>query len=281
MLINQRIIWSDNAVLKDLSVELNDLTALNYAIPFTAAQDKLYIGSDLPFNHRHFVIATSGANAVASVPTVEIWNGNSWVSAVDVLDLTATSGATLARNGIIAWTTDRNEAWGKEETTEDIAALSTLKIYNMYWVRISFSANFTSTTSLAYVGHKFAADADLGLYYPDLTTTEVKSAFTSGKTTWDDQHIMAAEEIIRYLRKKDIVRSRNQILDWEQFNNCAIHKVAEIIYSSFGKDYEDNRKLADAKFMKAINLGIFQVDRNEDGKLDPQEQVKFYGLVRR
>lgn len=279
MLINQRIIWKDNLTLKDMSVELNDLTAGTYVIPFVTAEDKIYIGSDLPFNHRYF--AVSVANDVASVASVEIWTGSAWESAVDVLDQTSSGGKTMKVSGILSWTPERNSAWGIEETTEDIPDLSTLKIYNMYWARLSFSGNHTAGSALSYVGHKFANDADLAGFYPSLNTSDVKGAFATGKTSWDDQHVLAAEEIVRHLRKKKEIRSSNQIVDWEQYNHAGVHKLAEIIYSSFGDDYEDHRKRAEISFNKAINLGVHQIDRDGDGRLDTRERMSNSGLFRR
>lgn len=279
MLINQRIIWSDNGTLKDMSVALNDLTAQTYTLPLVAAEDKIYIGSDLPFNHRHFIVST--ANDVASVVTVEFWTGSAWVSAVDVLDQTSVSGVSLAQSGIISWTPERNDSWGIEDSTEDIPQLSTLKIYDMYWARLTFSANLKATTALKYVGHKFAKDGDLAPHgYPDLNLSAIKAMFESGKTDWNEQHVGAAEAVIQYLRQKYLIQSRNQILNWEQFNVAAVHKVAEIIYSSFGPDYEERRALADKKYYQSINLGLTEVDTNQDGKRDPYEAIRSYGLVR-
>jgi hypothetical protein len=280
MLVNQRVIWKDNTTLKDMSLELNNLSSGNYTVALNSAQDNIYIGSDLPFNHRHFIV--NSANAVSSVVSVEIWDGSAWVDAVDVLDQTSVDGATLAQSGIISWATERTSGWSKEETTEDISDLSTLKIYDMYWVKLTFTASFTSTTSLSYIGHKFATDDDLGIYgYPELNSASMKAAYETGKLTWEEQHVAAAEQVVRYLRKKAVIQSRNQIFDWEQFNEAATHKLAELIYFSFGDDYEERRKAAENKYYAAMNLGIFQVDRNITGRLEPEEKVRNYGLVRR
>lgn len=280
MIANQRIIWSDDATLKDLSIALNDAYAETYVLPLVAAEDYLYIGSDLPFNHRYFNVSV--VNDVASVASVEIWNGTSWVSAVDVIDQTSVAGKTLARSGIISWTLDRNGFWGQESTTEDVTGLTSLKIYDFYWVRLSFSADLKATTALRYVGHKFADDDDLRAQYPDLLSSSLLDAFETGKTTWVDQHIVAAEEIIRYIRKKKIAWNRNQILNWDQFNMAAVHKVAEIIMTAFGEDYSEQRKLAESKYKEAIDLSIYEVDRSEDGRRDELEK-RAYGmtLVRR
>jgi hypothetical protein len=281
MLTNQRIIFNDGGTLVDLSVALNSLYTGNGALPVVAADDALYIGSDLPFNHRWFQIATGGANAAAAaIAGVDVWNGNDWQAAVDVIDQTTATNATLAQSGYISWTRDRSGSWGQEATTEDIPALATLKIYDMYWVRIRFTANLTSSTALSYVGHRFANDADLAGRYPDLNQTAVKTAFAAGKTTWDDQHFLAAEEIIQDIRRKGIAWSPSQILDWQQFNLAAVHKVAQIIMTSFGDDYADNRAQATKDYDLAMNLKVFNVDTNEDGALDEDERRPEAGIYR-
>lgn len=272
MLVNQRIIWKDDSSLVDLSVELNDLAAQTYILPLVASADKIYIGSELPFNHRYFLV--SSANAALSTVSVKIWTGNVWESAVDVIDQTKVGGATLAQSGIISWTTNRTKNWGREESTENISELSTLKIYDMYWVELTLSVDLTSTTALAYVGQKFAKDEDLAIYgYPHLNSSSLKDAYVSGQTTWDKQHCAAAEQIVRYLTQKNVIANRNQVWNVEQFNEAAVHKVAEIIYSSMGDDYEDQRKSADAAYMKALNLAIYVTDKNTDGHVRHYESV--------
>lgn len=281
MLVNNRVIHSDNGTLKDLSINLNDLYNGNGALPFVAAEDKLYIGSDMPFNHRYFCVQY--ANDQASVASVEIWDGSSWRAAVDVLDQTKdANGRSLTQTGILSWTCDKDYGFGLEDSTEDILELSTLKIYNMYWVRISFSHNLNTGTLLSYVGHKFSNDAQLEGYYPDLNRSDLKTAFKAGKTTWDDQHVLAAEEIIRDLRKGKVILSGNQILDFESFNDAAIHKCAEIIMRAMGDDYAENREAAIADYREALDKVYFPVDKDGDGKLDTEERTGYsIGLIRR
>lgn len=279
MLGNSRFIFSDNGTLNDYSHIFNDFSSQTQTIPVVAAEDYLYLGTDLPFNHRWFEV--SAVNSNASVASVEIWDGNSWVSAVDVVDQTSSGGVAFAQSGYVSWSVDRNSGWGQESTTEDITGLTTAKIYDLYWARLSWSADLSASTALKFIGFKFASDNDLGAYYPDLNLSGTKTAFESGKTDWNEQHFLAAEEIIRYLRKKNIIWSRNQILDYNQFNLAGIHKVAEIIMNSFGDDFEDNRNLAKQKFYESINLGIFRTDRDEDGRLEEREKRDYAGLVRR
>lgn len=396
MLVNQRILLASGSSFTDASVELNDLNAGTFNLSLTSSK-YLYLGSDLPFNHRFFYIST--ANTVAANLNVQIWDGSDWNDAVDIIDQTSIAGTSetgevkasaligkikytakasgsngnavtinivndqtggialvtvgdaditigiednvtlystiitairahtaanalvtvellsgyvyfndnardttevgpvsltggvdavsasarvpFAQHGVLSWTTDRNEGWGKAATTEDVNGMENAPIvYDFYWVRISVDATLSGSV-LKYLGYKFSEDHDFDNYYPDLNLTTTKAAFTTGKTNWMDQHIMAGEEIVRYLRQKGILVSRSQILDWEQFNLASTHKTAEIIYSAFGSDYEDTRKIASKKFYENVNLGIYQVDRNQSGKLEPQEKVRNIGLARR
>lgn len=278
-LIKQRVIWDDNGTLKDLSPELNDAFAQDVTLPLVAAEDKIYIGSELPFNHRYIRLGST-ANGNASAVSAEIWDSNEWQSAVDVVDQTASGGASLARSGILSFSVERNQSWAQEDTTEDIPALATLKIYDLYWCRLTFSGDLTAGTVLSYIGHKFSDDDTMAAYYPDLLRSEVLAGFEAGKTDWDDQHIIAAEECVRFLRKRKAIVDSNQVLDWREFELAAIHKTAEIIYTAFGSDYEALRDKARSKFMEEMNRGIFTIDRDEDGRVDDEERTFHVGFVR-
>src|SRR3990167_11302957 len=104
MLTSNRIIFSDNGTLTDYSATLNDFYTGTVAPTYTASQDYLYVGGDAPFNHRYFDVSV--ANAVASTVSVEIWDGSDWNAAVDVIDETTTSGASLAQSGRIQFAVD-------------------------------------------------------------------------------------------------------------------------------------------------------------------------------
>jgi hypothetical protein len=279
MLINQRVIWSNNGSLVDMSIETNDLFSGTKVIDLTYNQDYIYIGSDLPFNHRYFQISV--ANAIASVASVDIWDGSTWNPAVDVLDQTAASGASMAQSGILSWTTDESKSWVQEKTTENIAALSTLKIYDLHWVRLSWSASWTGTTAISYIGHKFADDNTLTALYPDLGRTAVKTAHTSGKTTWNDQSVLASEMIIAQLRKERILWSGSQIFSWEMFQIAQVHKTAHLVYSSFGEAKKEERDEAKKQYDEAMNQITFpNQDKNADGHLDTTERFNSIRWVR-
>lgn len=278
MLLLNRVIFEDDVVLTDYSRELSDINAGTLAVTVVAADDALYIGSDMPFNHRFFDI--TAANAIAGNVSVAIWDGSGWQPAVDVIDQTAVAGAPFAQSGMIMWATDRNKGWALVDTTENVPDLATFKIYNCYWVKLTFSAAFAFT--LNYVGHKFANDIDLNSYYGDLNRASVREAFYEAVTAnWKTVHIAAAEEIIRDLRASKVVISPNQILDPDTFRDAGCHKLAEIVYSSFGPSHADRTTFAVGKYKEAMNKLVFNVDRNGNGKLEMSEKIRDFRLVRR
>ena len=270
----------NNTTLTDISLEMNDLFSGTKTIDFVAADDYIYIGSDLPFNHRYFQMSTVNSGS-ASVASVAIWDGSAWNNAVDLLDGTAVSGVSMAQSGIISWSTDRNKSWAQEETTENISALSTLKIYNLYWVRIGWSVNWGGSTALQYCGHKFADDNILAGLYPDLGRTAVKTAHTSGKTTWNDQHVISAEAIISQLRKDRVISSPSQVFSWEMFQLAGAHKCAEIVLAAFGEAKKEERDYAKKQYDEAMNQIVFNnQDKNADGHLDDGEKFGSIQWVR-
>jgi len=277
MLLLNRVIYKNDTVYTDYSRELSDINAGTLPLSIVAAEDALYIGSDLPFNHRYF--SPSVVNAVAGTVSVSIWNGTSFIPAVDVINLTSTGGVPFAQDGLIMWSTDKSYGWAKEGTTENIAELASFKIYNSYWVKLTFSSNAAFTIN--YLGHKFAKDADLSSYYGDLNRAAVREAFFEAVTAnWNVVHISAAEELIRDLRASQIVISPNQILDPDTFRDAACHKLAEIVYSSFGPSHADRLDYAVKKYKEAMNKVVFNVDKNMDGKLEFSEKIREFRLRR-
>lgn len=270
MIQNNRILSKISGTTTDHSVVLNHYPSGTATIAMTSA-DALYLGSDMPMNHKW--IKVSSANAVASVASIETWNGAEWVTAVDVIDQTAVSGASLAASGILSWTPNRYTAWGRQNSSEEISDISTTKIYNLYWVRLKFSATLTAGTALAYVGHKFSEDTDLFAEYPVFNDTALMGAHTTGKTSWEEQTVSAAEDIIKDLKAQDVIWAEGQILSPDQFRKASIHKTAEIIYRAFSADYEKEIALAKAEYKKAIDIRYFMVDANGNATLDPLERA--------
>lgn len=282
MLRNNRVIFNNNGTLSDLSVNLSNYHSLTSVTDIVAAQDYLYLGSDLPFNHRYFDVSVVNTNA-SVISTLEYWSGNGWKLAVDVLDETLLAGASLGKSGIISWQVPPNETSWNWDDTDDMNAsgLQTLKIYGLYWVRIKWSADMIVTTALNYVGHRFSEDDELLDEYPELGNSNFMTAFETGKTNWKEQTLAAAEYIIQDLRALDVVNQANQILDWKIFSKASVHKTAQIIYRGFGDDYKDNRDDAAKAYKESLTLRKYNVDLNRDAVLQENEKNLMTGYLKR
>lgn len=270
MISMQRVFFSNNGVISDASLALDDYRALSFVMPFVAAEDALYVASTYPFNHKFFDIAV--VNALASNVLVDIWFNDAWEPAVDILDSTSVGGKSLAQSGIIRWNTAVDKGWQRVPFSYDIAGLSSTRIYDMMWIRLRWSNDITATTALNYLGHKFSDDQDLYSFYPDLNNASLKTAFASGKVDWNEQAYTAAQAIIRDLKRKQIVVDASQLLEHELFLDASIHKVAEIIYSALGEPYKANKDEARKAYSESMDMRYFMEDKNANGYLSLSEK---------
>lgn len=280
MKYNSRIIFSDNSTLIDYTQELNDFRSGTALFDVIALQDSIYIGSLLPFNHIY--IDSSVANDQTASITIKNWWASNWHDVFDIMDGTKASGKTLAQSGLIQWSIDNFkgwDCWSRNDSTN--IGINSLNIFNLYWIKITFSANLKATTALKYIGHKFSTDTQLYGFYPDLNNTALKTAYASGKTTWDEQHFQAASEIEDYLNRTNVITTKDQILDSAYFEKASIHKTAEIIYFGLGKDYVGHMTRARTKFKEAMDLKSLRVDQNMNGNLDAREICNSVGAFYR
>jgi hypothetical protein len=224
----------------------------------------------MPFNHKYFDIDV--ANDQVSAIQLAVWFSNAWHDVVTIYDRTNDIDKTFAQSGIIEWTPDREIGWDREQDSEDITDVSTVGIYNMYWLRFSFTGDLKASTAIKYIGYKFSSDTILHDYYPDTARAAMMSAFESGKTNWNEQHFAAAESIIRDLRRNKVIMSANQILNHQLLQEAATHKCAELIYWGLGRAYETKRRTAEKYFKAAMNIDFFDVDRNRDATLNDAEK---------
>lgn len=275
----QRILWKDDATIVDLTASLNNYRADNETIAFVAAEDYLFIGSDLPFNHRYVEVAA--VNAASSVFSVDIWWSNAWHAAVDLIDQTKTGGVSLAKSGLVQWSPDELKGWDREQNSEDVIGLEGTKIYDMFWVRLALSGNLTGTTAIKYIGHKFCDDADLEGTYPILKPAGLKTAWAAGKTDWKDQIFDASEAIVRDLKRQGIIKSPSQLMDPEILRNACVHKAAELIFSGLGTAYIDMKKESAKAYSTALDMKMFVVDRNGDARASVSERYLSSGVLRR
>lgn len=254
----------------EITKEIGRLDSTVYALSYTIS-DHIYISSDLPFNHLFIKLGTTKSVASA-VMKVEYSNGN-WIESVELRDDTL----GLSQDGFIEFTPNRNHGWSKALDSSQVGL--TKVVYDKYWMRISFDKALTA--DISYIGHKFSDDTDLFSEYPIFDDANFMTAFKSGKTSWEEQHIKASDIIINDLIKKRIIISTEQILNRGKFITASVCKVAEIIFTSFGNDYDGGRKLANEEYLKRMDMSQYDVDTNANASLEIGEIASSQGWVNR
>lgn len=276
----QRVLWNKVATIYDVSPELNSFRTGSAVFAYTAATDAIYIGCEAPFAHKFIDVKV--ANAVAGTLSVHLWDGAAWRAVIDLVDGTAVAGASLAQDGTLSWTVDPDFAgWQTENDSTDVSGLSLgPRVLNLYWMRLTYSANMTATTELNYVGDLFCDDDDLETRYPDFRHQNLKTAYgSSTKTDWQEQCAAAGEELVRELRRRGLIRRREQIIDSSLLNIPATHLTASIIYGGLGSNYVAHAARAIEHYRGSLDLSYFEIDSNADGVIDDGEKQKttWYG----
>lgn len=263
-LLSQRIILRST----DVSRELNDYKS-GSVTPLYEQGDYLYIGAEVPFNNLWFEIATP--NLLAANIAIDIWWGNKWVPAVDIINSTG-HPAALTQSGRIQWNLDILKGWDHEHETRFVTGLTDFDLYDMYWLRMSFSATLSAGMVISYIGQKLASEVDLYDFYPDLNKAALKTSFAANKEDWDRQLYLATDEVIRALKGRGKLFHRGQILDHTVWTSATVHKTAELIYHAMGQAYENSRVLALRSFDEAMRVGYARIDTNLSGRLSQQEK---------
>jgi len=274
-----RVIYSDNGVLTDITRKVEDYKSGTHTFSYTLNQDYIYIGADLPLNCLYFKMGST-VNAVSATMSIEYWDGKDWIDMVEVIDDTI----GISQSGHVIFTPNRNNGWDKESTNDQgdiIPALSTLKIYDLYWMRISFSATLTASTIISWIGPLFSLDNDLYAEYPIFNSSALKTAFESGKTTWEEQHVKAASILIKDLISKNVIRSGENILKYQDFTLAAVSKCAQIIFTALGDDYVDDATRARDEYKDRLSNSQYSVDLDNDGILDAPEKFAKVGFMSR
>jgi hypothetical protein len=276
-----RIIFKDNTTLIDKSVELDNFKSGSHSQTIVAAEDAIYIGSDYPCTDLYFKIDTT-STATATV-SVSVWDSGNWKETAEVIDETSLNGWTLGKSGHVSFTPSKEYNWVKESTNyagESVTDLTSVKLYDKFWSKWTFSANL-SPVVISFIGIKFCDDDDLAAEYPDLNRSDVKAAWQTGKTTWDEQAIIISEMVARDLMEKKVIDNQAQLLDRREIKRIAVAKLAEVIFNGMGTDYVDSARLARETYTKRVSSWMpRKVDIHQKGRIDNNEQLRFGRMIR-
>jgi hypothetical protein len=268
-----KILKSDGSTVTDISTALNDYASGTYALTYTSATDKIYIGCSYPFAHKYFKV--SSGNASSATMSIKYWDGTQFRSAADVIDSTVTSGRSLATSGYIQWTPNKQYRWTRAgdtstETGSGVTGLTSVKLYDLYWLEVTFSANMAAT--IDWVGDLFCTETDIQVEYPDLLRSNMLTAFSAGKTSWEEQRVRASELLINDLRAHLAIAAGEQVIKREQLKLATISRTAMLAFDGMGQGYADRFAAAEKQYKERSKAPVFETDQNEDGRLSPSEQ---------
>lgn len=266
-----RCIYSDNGILIDRSLEAQNSDTIPFQI--VAAEDYLYVGQYYPFNNLFFEVG-SVVNAVASVATVQYWDGTTWRTAVDVLDQTKASGASMGRNGVMQWSPNQDYQWSVVQDTSDTGApteLSTVTIYDLYWARIKWSANFTASTVLKSISYAFTDTNTLYSLDPELDEYLVAWGGSS-KTNWDEQILTASKHVVADLRSRGFIAGPGNVIRFDDVFLPTAWLTLSLIYSNLGSAFNERKADARAQYRALLNLSRFTFDQNKNARPDSSER---------
>jgi hypothetical protein len=276
--MNKRVFFAVNDNLQDLSVNLNKYDSIESEFTYISNQDYLYIGSRLPFNSIYFKLKQLNENPANMY--VEVWDGENWEFVDELID--ETNG--FKKSGYITFTPNRDAGWFMESTNStggSIPGLQNVIIYDKYWMRVTFDADFTDPVSLSWIGHIFADDAELESEYPDLGKSSVKASYKTGKTNWEEQLVRASEIVIEDLMINRNIIDSSQILDRYDYKSATIQKAAEIIFNAFGDDFVDQKQRAREEYQRRLSIPTKKIDLNANAVEDLFESRNTQGWLSR
>ena len=269
--MRNRIILNKNGTLTDLSSDLGYYHSGSGSAYLAASTDYLYIGQRYPFNHLFF--KSGVANDEIATLSIDLWDGNTWNAVAEIIDTTD----AFTTSGFITWVPNKLKSWLRDDTVdssgnEQITGFGTdTIIYDRYWMRISTDVTLKDTTALSWIGNLFCTDDDIYAEYSQFSRSSYLTGWETGKTTWEEQRIIASDLVIDYMIDHNIINHSGQIIERELLRNACVSRVAELIFTPFGDDYEDDRQKAYKKFQDRMNKRLFVVDQNKNATVDVYE----------
>jgi hypothetical protein len=257
-----RVFFKDGNNVLEITKQINKYKSDVYSLTMTSS-DAIYIATDFPMNHL-FVKMGAALNEQSSSMIIDYWSGQGWSPVVHTNDYSE----AFSQSGFIEFTPDRYSSWIMASTNSNgqlVTGLESVIVYDKYWTKISFTNDLTAAIDLEYIGNIFSEDDDLFSEFPLFNDSTFLNCFENGKTTWEEQHVKAADLIIQDLKRKNVIIGSEQLLDRSILLPASVCKVAEIIFNAFGKDYTEQLDRAKNEYSKRIDLSKFSVDSNNNG----------------
>lgn len=262
-------------VLTEVSDTITDKTlhsqnGTGFNCNFATSGDFFYVGQYFPFNN--FTVDLHSANTSGSEMLVEYWDGSSWSDAVDLLDGTVSGSASLAQHGTVQFSPDKDSAWTRVSDTFDESGmgLEALKLYDLYWVRVSFDGPLSSTTSVKELRYKFCEHADLVKVDPEIN--QYLTAWGgAGKTNWNEQIFEASDNIISELKERKLILHPGQILRFDDVYKACVYQTLMLIYSQLGESFKVKFDYFEKLYSKHLGDKRFTFDAVRDGMVSTSE----------
>ena len=273
-----RVFFKEGSSIQEVTNKINRYKSDTYLMSL-GTSDAIYIASDFPLNH-FYIKMGDVVNQVSSIINVKYWSNETWKSVVHVNDYTD----SFSRSGFIEFTPDKDEQWTLDDTNSKgnvISDLSGVVVYDKYWIKITVDTTLTNAIELEYIGNVFSDDNDLYSEYQIFNDSNFLTGYEAGKTSWQEQHVKAADLIIQDLKRKNVILGAEQILERDILLPASVSKTAELIFNAFGNDYTDQIARARAEYKERIDLSKFIVDSNNDGIANPYEVRNAQGWLSR
>lgn len=249
----------------ETTTETDSPSASTLAFALTTS-DAFYIGCKSPFASRYFAMSTVCSVAGRTV-SLKYWNGSDWAAVEDVVDQTL--GFTAS--GFISW--QNPGGWAKK-------ALTPITDVELYWIKLTVSGTITDAV-LQAVLNLFSDDALVRTYYPELISDS--RYLPPDRTNYLEQHVAAKDLVVRRLKADGAIRDEAQIIDPNELALAAVHAFAWVLLNPIARSEEDRQRAKDALDDMGMEISRvpFDVDQNEDGKVDEVEKNTGFNFRKR
>ena len=253
-------LFDNNGSFSDLTQKVNDWLRDSVTFDNTVAQDHLYLGRYKPFGALWFEMGT--ANVTAATMTVEYYDEDAvaWTAVTPFLE--DTQGFT--RSGWVKFSPPTT--WGTVSVNSGTAR---------YWIRLSFSATFVSSSTIQAIGVLFCDDQTLKTKLANFS-----QFLPTGETSLYKRHLAARDEIITkiksqgYLKVDGVSGNPRPYNEWDLLEIDDIREAAKFkalaglyfdLSSTQDDSYMDKYKEFNREYLDCMAGAQISLDQDEDG----------------